>query len=168
MPSRRSKPPAVTVAWIDQMCMRARLAPCYVGVLRSQRGGCTPKRYRAALPTDDQRVVADVSVLPFHINAYVISMIDPPDGAEAECVLEIVRRVLVRFDGAMNCVSLYRDGPAKLRHIAHIRFHDPPQGPSGIEENVQLIIEIALLQLRGRDVRALLQELQSSTPNLFQ
>ena len=166
MPSR--KPTPVTVEWIDQLCFRARLAPCYVGVLRSQRKGCTPKRYRSALPTADQRVVADVTVLPFHINAYVISMAEPQDGAEAECVLEIIRRVFVRFGGALNCVSLYCDGPVKLRHIANVRFHDPPQGQSGIDENVQLIIEIALLKLRDRDVRPLLQELQSSTPKLVE
>jgi len=165
MPSR--KPTPVTVEWIDQQCFRARIAPSYLGVLRQLRNGCTPKRYRAALPTADQRVVADVSVLPFHINAYVISMAEPPDGAEAECVLEIIRRVFVRFGGALNCVSLYRDGPVKLRHIANVRFHDPPQGPNGIEQNVQLIIEIALLKLRGRDVRPLLRELQSSTPKLI-
>jgi len=162
MPNKKNDPAPGTMKWIDQMCFRAQLAPGYTVILRQQRKGCTPKRHRSALPADDQRIIADVSVLPFHLNAYVISMAEPLDGAEVQCVLEIVRHVFMQFGATSSCVSLYRDGPHKLRHIAHIRFHDVPQGPRGIEENVQLILEIALLRLRGRHVRPLLNELRKA------
>lgn len=106
-------------------------------------------------------MIADAFFTPLHFNAYILDTL-VSDGAEFECVLEIARYVFVRFDGHHDCVSSYRDGPPASQNVAHIRFHDPPQGAHGIESNVQLIIEIALFRLRAGSVRPLLASLLSS------
>jgi len=165
MPNGKRRPFDLSLEWLKEICFRAILAPAMVRDLRTMRKGCTPKRFNPATPPLKQRVVGDVRVMPFYVNAYILSQLDPSDAVEHECVLEIVRYVLMRFGGDQNCVSLYRDGPASCRNIAHVRFHNPPQGPHGIEVAAELIIEIALLSLRGRHVRPLLDELRRALPN---
>jgi len=163
MPSR--KPFDLSFDWLKQTCFQAILAPAMEKHLRAMRRGCTPKRFNAALSPLKQRVVGDVRVTPFYANAYILCQLDPSVPAEHECVLEIVRYVLMRFGGNQNCVSLYRDGPTSSRNIAHVRFHNPPQGPHGIEAVAELIIEIALLSLRGHHVHPLLDELRRALPS---
>ena len=157
MPNRKAFD--MSAKGLDEICFRTYLAPAMVHYLQHVRGGCTPKCFNPDLPSRKQRVVGDVVAQRTRVSAYILSSLHPPGGSERQCVLEVVRHVLIRFGRKAGFVSLDPEWPAHLDNIVQVNFRGPRKSPPELEAGPRLIIEIALLSLRGRHVRPLLDEL---------